>query len=369
MTTTTNGQQTAEQPPLPADLQRRVDEATASTKEANARAAEAAARSAEIKANSDATAARLTEIKSFVPDVGSATKSKLDIKDATPMWNSLLTYAALDRIGAKVADRVVSALPEGATTSILVTGDADLASSDATYDDVKTGLKQLERAAKSLLADLEPPEEPEPHAEFIAPALAVQLAAAALPAVLSVFSTESTLSTAATQASDLAAAAPVAGALHKKGISVVHDGFRLLPEGGVFNQLANVEKERARLATWQLKLSDNKAGTDARLTELKAEKPRDERRIAELTQESSTDATRLGQIKDVLTAIDTFLAGLRAVPKGGSHSPLTTAALHEELHGEKPRFGHVLLVKTHAGQSQQEISHHPFISWILHDKF
>src|SRR6476646_1929900 len=111
MTTTTDGQQSAQHPALPPDLQRRVDEATAATQEANARTAEAAARSAETKADSDATTARLAEIKSLVPDVGAATKSTLDIKDAAPMWNSLLTYAALEQIGARVAERVVSAVP------------------------------------------------------------------------------------------------------------------------------------------------------------------------------------------------------------------------------------------------------------------
>jgi hypothetical protein len=368
MTTTTNGHQSAENPALPPDLQRRVDEATAATQEANARAAEAAARSAETKADSDATTARIAELKSFVPDVGPATKSTLDVKDATPMWNSLLTYAALEKIGASVADRILSALPEAAGTSILVTGDADLSTSDATYEEVTTGLEQLERAAEALCADLERPKET-PRAERMAPAAAIQLAAAAVPAVLSIFSTESTLSTGATESSDLAAAAPIAGALHGRGISVVHDGFRLIPGGGVFNRLTNVERDRSRLATWQLTLSDHKSGIDKQLAELRAAKDPNEHRIAELTEEATDNATRLGEIKNILTAIDTFLASVRAIPKGATHSPLTTAALHEELHGEKRRFGYVLLVKAHAGQSQGEITHHPFLRWIVDDKF
>src|SRR5690242_16419785 len=147
---TGQGQQ-PEQPTheLSKPLQDRVDAATAAKAEADARAAEAAARSAEIKAASDAVAARLALAKSFVPDLSGVKPGTLDVKASTPSYGSVLSFAALRKIATRIAADTEHSLPKSAV--VLVTSDLDLATADATYVEVESGLAGLLEAAREVL--------------------------------------------------------------------------------------------------------------------------------------------------------------------------------------------------------------------------
>jgi hypothetical protein len=311
-------------PPLPADLQARNDEATVVKAEAEAAKAKADAE----KAAADADAARRAGLLALVPDLSKVKDSTLDVKDGPAIRASSLTFGALHQVTEQVATRVAAVVTRPAR--ILVTSQVDLSSVDAIYFDVVKGLEELRDAAHRLI-------EPEPRHTELEPfgvTAALDLAGAvatAVPQVLSLFSAQRTLSTAAVSASDLAAAAEVAGALRAQdGIPVVlHDDFRLVNDGPVYALAAEVSARRQQLIERRLTLD---AG----------------------------EAANIAVIEKLVDAIDAFLAGVHAVPAGATKSPIAFATLHELLHDSgSSRLTHVLLVKMEAGQSQQVLEDRP----------
>ena len=95
--------------------------------------------------------------------------------------------------------------------------------------------------------------------------------------------------------------------------------------------------------------------------------------ITLLTQQSTNAAVRIGMIDSVVSAIDTFLVAIRAVPQGAKRNALASADLHELLHAAAGSddagaegFSHVLLVKAQAGQINQLLDNKPL---FLADKF
>lgn len=353
--------QTSE-PALPDDLQRRKNQADVAKAEAGARQAEASARKTQIEADKEAAAAVREQISALVPDLSTVKESTLEAEDGTPMWGTFLTFEALPWVGDRVATIVLESVGDQVDNwRVLVTTDPDLASADAAYEDVMSGLDQLITTSERLLADV--------HIEFdfVTGGLAL---AAALPGLLSMVSARRTITTAATAANDLAAAAAVMRRLRIRApsLALVYDDFRLVPHGRVHDKVAAVGDLRVGLVERKVTLSDEKSKTDAALAEAKAAKRPDAKKIAELTRQSTDAATRLGLIDSAMVAIDTVLAGIRTIPAGATRSLLATTALHEALHSEDgpPRFTHVLLIKGEAGQARESLDNRPL--W-LEDKF
>jgi hypothetical protein len=347
-------------PPLPDDLQRRKDAADVEKAEADVRGAEATARKTRIEADKEAAAAVRDQISALIPDLTKVKESTMEAKDGTPMWGTFLTFEALPR----VADRVATILLERGKGQfgkwrLLVTSDPDLASADASYGDVMGGLDQLIHTSDKLAQDA--------HAEVLDPVTGGLALAAALPGLLSLLSAHRTVSTAATAANDLAAVAAVTRQLRYRApdLAIVYDDFRLVPNATVHQKVANLGDCRLRLVERKLTLSDEKSTIDAALADAKAAKRPDAKKIADLTRQSTNIGTRLGLIDSAILAIDTVLAGIRAVPAGAKRSLLATTALQEALHLSNG-FTHVLLVKAEAGQARESLDNRPL--W-LEDKF
>jgi Zn-dependent metalloprotease len=391
--------------------QARGAEAKTST---DARVAEAAARKAEAEveeydsatsvqqrqatsaksiaeAEKDASAARRAQIGALIPDLSTVKPSTLEVKDGPPIGGSILTFGALRPVGATIAKAILAAPQGDKPWRVLITSDTDLATSDGTYVDVKTGLAELDEAAGLLIEDLKP------DAPGIAPVLLdiVAALATALPGLLSMLSAQRSLSTAPVTVNDLAAVAAVSGGLLLKkdtrDISLYHDDFRLVPEGGVYAASAQVSTKRQDLMGRKIVLSKRKedfgAEVEAALsTKKELEKQIDEagdavppklvedlaavvKKIKDLNRKIADETVRLGMIGSLASTIDQFLSAIRLIPEGAHRSPLATSALRELLHenaGGKKAFTHALLVKGQAGQSQQLLENRPL--WFQ-DKF
>jgi hypothetical protein len=117
---------------------------------------DAEARKAIDVAGKDAAAARSQQIGSLLPDLSKVEKSTLEDKDGPPGYATPLTFAALAQVGTAVAAKLVGQLGENATPRILVSSVSDLASGDAVYQDVTTGLKELIDGATALMSTLFP---------------------------------------------------------------------------------------------------------------------------------------------------------------------------------------------------------------------
>ena len=325
---------------LSPELQARLDEAQVAQ-------AEAEARGAATKAAKDAADARTAQLTALVPDLSKVKDSTLEVKDGTTLFGRRLTFRALATAAAKVAEEVKE---HTADLTVLVTTDPDLASADAGYTDVTTGLEQLQVAALALLVpdwgsrrdeheNLRPFSGIVPNrqaAKLIEglvtgpiPAVATAVATA-LPSVLSLLSAQRSVTTGTADPSNLAAAAAVAGALlaEKAGPAVLLDDFRLVPkESTVYAAAAEVAQLRQRLVAEKLGLED--------------------------------DAARSAAIDTVVTAIDQFTTAMRTVPQAGGRSPLAAAALHEEVHPENGGITRVLLVNSQPGQLLQVTENRP----------
>jgi hypothetical protein len=154
--------------------------------------------------------------------------------------------------------------------------------------------------------------------------------------VLSLLAAHRTVTTVATTPSDLAAAAASAGALKRansQGV-VFHDDFRLTPQGAVYTKLEALNDRRRLLAARKTVLEAAGAHPDH-------DSPGD----------SSTGAAL---VDNLLAAVDAFMGSLRAVPQGSNRSPLTIAALRDQLH-DASGFTHVLLVKAEGASTQQVV--------------
>ncbi len=309
--------------------------------EAGVKRAEAEATKAAAEADAAVADAQQRAVAAYVPDLSRVSASSLDLKGDAPLFMNGVTQRALDVAAARLVEQLgADGLAGGAR--LLITSDAELAASDAAYADVMTGTDELVAAADELLdAPDKPPEDGAASVRLLAPALVGQIAATALPGVLSLLSAHRTVTTASARTSDLAAAATVAGELRRRHpeVTVVHDDIRLLPRGDVYRRLGDVSDRRQRLVARRLNLTATRSTTNAE--HLKA-------------LFAATDA--------VVEAIDRFTSAARTIPNGATRAPLTLAALREQLHGEATdpkRFTHVLFVQGTDGSVQQVTDDRP----------
>lgn len=362
---------------MDADLRRRIDEAAAAKAEAEAAQARAAARKETAEADEAAAAARRAQLTALVPDFSKVETGALDVKeDDSPLWS---TYLLAYTLGIAARD-VAGALPTtDAPRRILVTSNPDLASGDAVYLDVRTGLNELDDAAEKLITAVDAGD-----ARTLGLALdAAGAVAAAVPAVLSLFAAKRTLSTAALTPTDVAACAAVAGALKvaRTTDTIFHDDFRLVAGDTTISVLLESVADRQQqlvgrkitLGKEKGTLEEQRVNAQAELDVLRKAATPDQaqidaksKEIAELQRKLSGVDGRLGMVASLLDAIAAYLTTIRT-PAGGQRSPLATAALHAQLHvADTSGFTHVLLVKAQAGQAQQELDDRPL--W-LRDKF
>jgi hypothetical protein len=325
--------------------------------ERNSPAAEAQREAESQKATAEAqqgtAAAKQGELTAMLPDLSKVDRGSLELKGDQPLFSSELSQRALAAATSSIAQRVGEALKDGVAPRILVTSDAELATSDAVYQDVMTGLEELTAAAAKIVEQTDSTPE-EMASSFALPAAAVAGLASALPGALSLLSAHRTLTTAAATVESIAATAATAGSLKalKPAPFVAHDDIRLLPDGVVRAKLASLDQQRRLLLGRKMDLVEEKAG-------IGATDPGAEAKIKALT-------ARLGLIETILTAIETFTVSLRTTAEGATRSPLATAALREQLHSasadkavEKGKFTHVLFVQAAPGSTQQVISDRP----------
>ncbi|HEY0638055.1 MAG TPA: hypothetical protein VGD67_10440, partial [Pseudonocardiaceae bacterium] len=189
-------------------------------------------------------------------------------------------------------------------------------------------------------------------------------AAQLLPPLLSLLRTDITVHSRPATVGATAAAAAVLHALAGTDATYLLDDLRPVP--AVFtDELAALGRHRARLAgdkaAVQARVDRAKAEValqDARRTTVhgllaKAADPAERARLeaeladaATLTARQQAEVTArsatLARVDHVVTAVDSELAALAAVPPGGTRSPLTVAALRAGLHDGG--VTHVLLV-------------------------
>lgn len=397
-------------------------QAEADKAKADARSAAVAAQTAERTANDDASsvaqglrdaeraqkvaeagkataAAHQGQLASVIPDLSKLQPGSLEAKGDELLFGTALAQRALDSAAKTVGKVVLDALGSNGTWRVLVTSDAALASSDAAYLDVITGLQQLEDGAKEILSDVDESAEAARKAGFTgSPLDVIGAVATAVPSVLSLLSAHRTVTTRAVTVSDLAAAAATVGRLSGAGDGrlVVHDDVRLLPAGPLRVKLEAVNLHRQKLVGRKLALEDRKAdatnllsaartdvsGLEAELAAgsgdaatLRTKLEQAQANVREQDEQVSRAAVRIGVVDGLIGAIDAFLAALRTTAPDAAHSPLTLAALREQLHegGDGatesepvPWFSHVLLVKGAGGSAQQVIDDRPL--WFQ-DKF
>lgn len=329
---------------------------------------EAERRQKVAEAEKAVAAAKREQVTALIPDFKDVGRGTLEDKSDKPMFEVALAQRALADAASKAATVVRMCLdpPEG--KCVLVTSDAELSASDATYQDVVVGLSQLTAACEEALA--EPGTDPLTDdtgtgievETFVPLAPMLSAVASAIPALLGVFSARRTLKGSDVAKNDLAAAAALAGAIRAKegqAPSLVHDDVRVLPAGGVYSKHATLVTLRRRLTTLKLELEAQRAqvpeGDKASLSRV---------------------VLRLARVDTVSSAIDQFNTSLVMVPEGATRSSLSAAASREQLHDGT--FTHVLVVKSEGGSVHQSIDDKPFmfgdkvsiaaaasITWIL----
>lgn len=344
-------------------------------------------------AQKDAAEARQAQVAALIPDLSKVARGTSEITGDEPLFGSSLAHRALRDAAQIIATTAAGAIDTPAPAgdgngdvpggpNVLVTTEEELATSDAIYHDVMNAIDELISAGGS--ARTEPQGGGVKSASFVLPALGA--AAQAIPGVISLLSAHRKVSSRALTIENLAAAAATAGALQSEDriAAVVHDDFRLLPQGTVHARVAALAGERRELIARKLELDSEKAiattdlavekatigdleqqlpgGTDRQTLQTQLEQHR--RTAAGHEQEISTAGTRIALIDAVVAAIDEFSGALRIVPEGG-RSPLATAALREQLHatpsdGENdkpidPYFSHVVLVNANPGSAHQVV--------------
>ena len=289
----------------------------------------------ELLAGKDAAAAQREQVSALVPDFGKVTRGGLTVTPGgQPTAGTGVAGEAFRDAAAWVTKEVIHNI--GADDwSVLVTSDPDLVASDATYQDVKSGLGLMTRLARDVLASTE--HEGEHVERFVgAASLAVGAVASALPGILSLLSAPRTVTTGTVEFDDIAAGAAVAGALKGRNPKrkVVHDSVRLAPGGGLLTAVERLQRRRHALVERQ--------------TALEARHPTSDGASA-----SSGLAAAIALVTKTIESIDTYLGALHAPPAGGGRSPLTDALLREGLHDGT--FQYVLLVKAQSASGMQMV--------------
>jgi hypothetical protein len=361
---------------LDPEIERRKQEAEAERAIAEAR-----------RAIADADRARLTAL---IPDLTSVSREETTLTTQEPVVSSVLAHRALRDAATSVYDQVKDFL--GDEGIILLTSDADLATSDAAHAEVKAGIDQLIAAADKLLLEV-PEVEKAPKAEVPTketPLAPLGALAAAIPSVLSLMSAHRSISTHAASIDDTAALAAVAGTLSDAKVQL--DDFRLVPKGDIADHASRLQEQRSQLLARKIRREQTKAQSGMRrgvseerirelntqldrarekggelpkdiLKEIKEEK--DQRDAASLAEKEA--AVQAQVVDSALTIIDAFLTRLTMVPAGARRSPLAAAALREQLHKTvDPRVSRVLLIKAAAGSVAQLLNDRPL--WF-EDKF
>jgi hypothetical protein len=275
-----------------------------------------------------------------VPDLSKVSTGSTTVDTGTQLFGSALALQALGHASREAAVEIAAKIT-AKDKQVLVTTDADLASTDAMFAQVEEGLKQLLAAAQPLtsLPVSEPVQEDltEGYESLVA---GVGLAAAALPAVISLISANRKISGASVSADDTQATIGVAAAMAQlePPVQVLMDDFRTVDTSGpISGLLASVSAQRLALAA----------------------------RKAELTNAASPgDSDSLAMVGEVGAAIDAFLASILAVPVGAARSAYTSAILRERLHDGS--IACVVLVKGVGGSTAQVVNDRPL--WFK-DKF
>lgn len=287
----------------------------------------------------------LGQFAGAVPDLSKVNTGSATVDAGTQLFGSALALQALGQASRAAAADIAARIPDKGKY-LLVTTEADLASTDAMYTQVENGLQQLLQAAQALTALAAKESAPETagagataHRESIV-AAGVGIAAAALPAVVSLFSANRKISGASVSADDLQAVIGVAAAMTQQQppLKVLMDDFRIIDRTGRISDLLDrVNAERLALAS----------------------------RKADLTGSVSPEDSRsLALVSQVASAIDAFLASILAVPGGATRSAYTSAILRERLHDGS--IDCVVLVKGVGGSSAQVVNDKPL--WFK-DKF
>lgn len=302
-----------------ADAAKAAQEAEEWNSEAAKRLRAAELEQATAEAEKAVADAKRAQVSALVPDLAGVDRGETKTSGDAPLYGVVAAHRALTAVAQRIAE-VIS--PVVAGKKVLITSQTDLASLDAAYSHVRSGLDYLIRSSGEIL-----PQKDVETASLL-PAAAV---ASAIPAALSLTSAKRTIQTFSSTIDSIAAVASIAASLPTT--SVWLDDFRLVPESQVARDCVALQVLRPAL--------------DELVTAGQATEP------------------KVRRAKDLITAIDSFLVAANAAPTDGARSPLISAALFEGMHAADA-LSHVLLVAGATSASQQVIDDKPL--WF-DDKF
>ena len=257
--------------PLPPPLLARSQLAQVATDEANARKAAA-------DADNSALTLAQSKYRSLVPDLTGVNTNAIVDKSADVAFAGKVTYAALGKAAAEVANRLSPALiSDKSACTILVTSQSDLLTNDLMRTSVRDGLADLITFINKVLERTEqdgagqpapadgsgaaglrglPSPQPAVAAAAVPAAAGLGLAAAgaaalgpfgiaaaalaAVPSIVSLFSATTTVKSQSETISDLAVTTAMVAAVSEHGelghCVAVHEDFRFAPASSVIRQ-------------------------------------------------------------------------------------------------------------------------------------
>jgi hypothetical protein len=330
----------------------------AAREEAEASSTAAVARREAI-AEKDAAAARREQIAALIPDFSKIERGELTVAGDEPTAGSPVAGRALQKAAELVKEKVIQTTGADGW-SVLITSDADLAGSDATYHNTLGSLNRLETWARAVL-DSTANVGAVAKGEGLPLVPIASAVALALPGLVSLLSAHRTVTSGKVTIDDITAAAAAAGVLKGRNPKrrVFHDTNRPLPMGG----------EIARKV-------DGLYGLRSQLIERKV--TLESRKPADGTDPSDGLTEAIALVAKVSESIEESLAKLAAVPDGATRSPLAAAILREGLHNGAVKY--VLFVKAQSASGLQLVNDKPLffgdkyavvaaasISWMLVD--
>lgn len=346
------------------------------------RKAEAEANKIIAEAEKAIAEARAAQVAALIPDFSKVERGETTVAGEQPLFASVLAHEALGPAVGKLLNDVRTSLDNNDV--VLITEDPDLASTDAAYAEVTSGIAQLIRAADNLL------DTPQAEIFGAGAGAAVSAIAAAVPALVSVSSARRAVLSQTATIDATAALAATASALLTTGCKVQIDDFRLIPQSGVFASEADLRRKRNELLGRKLELQAQQAESELERTSHQTrvdqlvkllDKPHGET-SAEDRKRWETDIPEALKARDLAAAqaqsasasagafdalvngIDAFVTSLHAVPTGGKRSPIVLAALREQLRdpaGQIPAFTKVLFVKAASGSANQVLDDKPLL--------